>query len=237
MMKKILIIDDDPDVGKLIEVVLKPLELTIFKAYSGEDGFRQAYAIHPDLVILDVSMPGLNGFEVCLRLRELSGFPILMLTARSHPNDLLHGFRVGADDFLKKPFNKDELEARVGALLRRSNNSGPGEITYINGYSDSVLEVDLSAKIVKLKGKPVELSTKEYGLLACLVGEQGKILSHRELVSAAWGQPYFNGPGDLTLYIHYLRNKLQENKYGHKYIRTLWGRGYWFAPRKSDEKS
>lgn len=237
MTKKILIIDDDPDVGKLIEVALKPLELTIHKAYSGEDGLRQAYVIHPDLVILDVTMPGLDGFDVCLRLRELSSFPILMLTARPHPNDMLHGFRVGVDDFLRKPFNKDELEARVLALLRRSNNLNSGETSYINGYSDSVLEIDLSTKIVKLKGNLVDLSLKEYDLLACLVGEQGKILSHRELVRAAWGQPYFNGPADLTLYIHYLRNKLQETEYGHKYIRTLWGRGYWFAPRKDDENS
>lgn len=237
MTKKILIIDDDPDVGKLIEAVLKPLDLTIYKAYSGEDGLRQAYVTHPDLVILDISMPGLDGFDVCMRLRELSTFPILMLTARSHPNDLLHGFRVGADDFLKKPFNKDELEARVRVLLRRSNNPASSEISYINGYSDPVLEIDLSAKIVKLKGNLVDLSLKEYDLLACLVGGQGKILSHRELVRTAWGQPYFNGPADLTLYIHYLRNKLQEAKYGHKYIRTLWGRGYWFAPRKSDEDS
>ena len=237
MVKKILIIDDDPDLIKLIEAVLKSLDLMIHKAYSGEDGLRQAYEIHPDLVILDVSMPGLNGFEVCLRLRELSSFPILMLTARSHPNDMLHGFRVGADDFLKKPFNKDELEARVRALLRRSNNVSSGEVSYINGYSDPILEIDLSAKTVKLEGNPVDLSAKEYDLLACLVAGQGNVISHRDLVHAAWGQPYFNGPADLTLYIHYLRNKLQEGKYGHKYIRTLWGRGYWFAPRKGDEKS
>jgi len=165
MVQKILIIDDDPDLVKLIETALKSLNLIIYKAYSGEDGLRQAYEIHPDLAILDISMPGLNGFDVCLRLRELSNFPILMLTARSHPNDMLHGFRVGADDFLKKPFNKDELEARVRALLRRSSNASLEKIPFINGYSDSVLEIDLSAKIVKLEGNLVDLSMKEYDLL------------------------------------------------------------------------
>jgi two-component system KDP operon response regulator KdpE len=235
--KKILVIDDDPELGKLIEAVLKPLELTVYQAFSGEDGLKQAYIVHPDLVILDVMMPGLDGFEVCSRLRELSNFPILMLTARANANDMLHGFNVGVDDFLRKPFNKNELEARVRALLRRSNNQNSGETSYIDAYIDSVLEIDLSAKTVKLLGNIVELSPKEYDLLACLVREQGKILSHRELLREAWGEPYINGPAISSLYIYYLRNKLKDGQHGHQYIRTIWGRGYWFVPRNSDEIS
>jgi len=122
--KKVLLIDDDPDLGHLIEVILKPLDSTVYQSWSGDEGLKQAYAIHPDLIILDINMPGMDGFEVCSRLRELSSFPILMLTARIHENDMLHGFYVGADDFLRKPFNKNELEARVRALLKRSNNHG-----------------------------------------------------------------------------------------------------------------
>lgn len=235
MNKKILVIDDDPELGKLIEAVLKPLELTVYQAYSGEEGLKQAYAIHPDLVILDIMMPDLDGFAVCTRLRELSSLPILMLTARANTNDTLHGFNVGVDDFLRKPFNKNELEARVRALLRRSNNQNSSEISYITTYTDPVLEIELSSKTVKLNGNIVELSPKEYDLLACLVRGQGKILSHRELLREAWGEPYINGPAISSLYIYYLRNKLKDGKYGHQYIRTLWGRGYWFAPRNSDE--
>lgn len=235
MKKKVLVIDDDDELGKLIEVVLKPLDLLVYQVYSGDDGLKQAYLIHPDLVILDITMPGLDGFDVCSRLREFSNFPIMMLTARSNENDMLHGFKVGADDFIKKPFSNTELEVRVRALLRRSSNLSPGEVSYISTYSDPVLEINLSSKIIKLMGNIVELSPKEYELLACLVREQGKILSHRELVREAWGELYVNSAAITSLYIYYLRNKLKDGQHGHQYIRTLWGRGYWFEPRKGDE--
>jgi DNA-binding response OmpR family regulator len=232
LSKKVLVIDDDPELGPLVDIILKPLELNVYPALSGEDGLRQAYRIHPDLVILDVNMPGLNGFEVCSRLREFSSLPILMLTARNHENDMLRGFNVGVDDFLGKPFSKNELEARVRALLRRSlKNQNSGGVFSITSYADSVLEVDLLSKTVRLLGDIVELSPREYDLLAFLVREQGKILSHRELVREVWGELYVNGSSESSLYIYYLRNKLKDGKFGHQYIRTLWGRGYWFAPR------
>ena len=159
-----------------------------------------------------------------------------MLTARIHENDMLHGFNVGVDDFLRKPFSNNELEARVRALLRRSSSDqNSGGDCFVNAYTDPFLEISLSSKTVKLMGNIVELSPKEYELLACLVREQGKILSHRELVREAWGQLYINDPSESCLYIHYLRSKLKDNQYGHQYIRTLWGRGYWFAPRDCDE--
>ena len=238
MSKKVLLIDDDPDLGKLVEVILRPLDLTVHQSYLGEDGLKQAYAIHPDLIILDINMPSMDGFEVCSRLRELSSFPILMLTARIHENDMLHGFNVGADDFLGKPFSKNELEARVRALLRRSNNKSSDKFSNITAYIDPVLEISLLFKTVKLLGNMVELSPKEYDLLACLVVHgQGTILSHRELAREAWGELYIRDPSEASLYIYYLRNKLKDGKHGHQYIRTLWGRGYWFAPRNSDGTS
>ena len=237
MNKKVLVIDDDHDLGKLIEVILKPLEITVCLAYSGSDGLKQAYMIHPDLVILDVMMPGMDGYEVCSRLREFSSFPIMMLTARANENDVLHGFNVGATDYLKKPFSKTELEARVRALFNRSNDQNFGKTSFITAYTDPVLEIDLSAKTVKLKEKIVELSPKEYDLLACLVHEHGTIISHRELIREVWGDLCINDPAESSLYIYYLRKKLKDGQYGHQYIRTLWGRGYWFEPRKSDEIS
>lgn len=237
MNKKVLLIDDDPELGKLIDAILKPLELIVYQAYSGDDGLKQAYMIHPDLVILDITMPGLDGFDVCARLREFSSFPIMMLTARSNENDMLRGFNVGADDFLGKPFNRNEFEARVRALLRRSKNHDPAESSYFTIYTDPVLEIDLSSQTVKLNGNIVELSPKEYDLLAYLVRVQGKTPSHRELVQEAWGEHYINDPAELSLYIYYLRHKLKDGQYGHQYIRTLWGRGYWFAPRTNDEIS
>jgi len=230
--KKVLLIDDDPELGNLVEVILGPLDITVSQSYSGEDGLKQAYAIHPDLIILDINMSGMDGFEVCSRLRELSHFPILMLTACGHENDMLHGFKVGADDFLRKPFSKKELEARICVLLKRSNNHPPDELSYITRYVDPVLEICFLSKEVKFSGKIVGFSPKEYDLLECLVRGQGKTISQRELAREAWDELYVRDSAAISLYIYYLRNKLKDGKDGHQYIRTNWGRGYWFAARK-----
>lgn len=233
MGKKILLIDDDPDLGKLIELILRAIDLTVYQSYSGHDGLKKSYEIHPDLVILDIMMPDLSGFDVCSRLREMSNVPVLMLTARSNENDMLHGFSVGADDFVKKPFHKNELEARVRALLRRANPESP-DPSYMVSYEDSHLEIDLTSQTVRLNDEIVELSPREYNLLAYLVREQGKIVSKRELVREIWGEPFAGSLSNPSLYIFYLRKKLQDGQDGHNYIHTLWGRGYWFEPRKEE---
>jgi DNA-binding response OmpR family regulator len=239
---KVLIIDDDAAFGKLVELILKSLNLSVYLAYSGEEGLKKAYKIHPDLAILDINLPGMDGFEVCSRLREFSSFPIMMLTARVHENDVLHGFNVGANDYLKKPFSKVEFEARVRALLRRASHQSIDETPEITSYTDSVLEIDLVTKIVRVMGKVIDLSPKEYELLACLVREQGLILSRRELVREVWGDLCVNDPAESSLYIYYLRKKIKDCQFGHQYIRTHWGRGYWFEPRsvkfiESDESN
>jgi DNA-binding response OmpR family regulator len=234
LTKKILVIDDDPATGKLIEAILHLPDYAVYHAYSGEEGLRQAYQIQPNLIILDITMPGLDGFDVCTRLREFSTVPIMMLTARIHEKDVLRGFQAGVDDFVKKPFHRNEFEARARALLRRSNDVPDSGAAYTNAYTDHILDVDLSSRTVKLSGNIVELSPKEYDLLAYLVREQGKVVSHRTLVQEAWGEHYFNDPAELSLYIYYLRQKLKDGQHGHQYFRTLWGRGYLFAPRSED---
>jgi DNA-binding response OmpR family regulator len=218
----------------MVETILRSIELTVHQAYSGAEGLKKFYEIHPDLVILDIMIPGMNGYEICTRLREFSSVPILMLTARINENDMLHGFNAGVDDFMRKPFNKNELEARVLALLRRSELRGSKDAGYLTSYEDSLLAIDLSAKTVKLGGEIVELSSREYSVLACLVREQGKIVSPRELAREVWGEPYSRGTSLSSLYVYYLRKKLQDGQHGHQYIRTLWGRGYWFEPRKEE---
>lgn len=237
MNKKVLLIDDDPNLGDLVRLILKSHDITVTHSFSGDDGLKQAYAIHPDLIILDINMPGMDGFEVCSRLRELSHFPILMLTARIHENDMLHGFNVGADDFLRKPFSNNELSARVRALLTRSNNTSRDNLSYVTSYLDPVLEIHFLSKTVKLLGKVVSFSPKEYDLLECLVRMQGKTFSQRELAREAWGELCVRDSSAVSLYIHYLRRKLNDDKNGHQYIRTSWGRGYWFAARYDDEAS
>jgi DNA-binding response OmpR family regulator len=235
MGKKILLIDDDPDLGKLVEAILRPMEHTVYQSFSGPDGLKKSYEIHPDLVILDVMMPGLSGFDVCVRLREMSSVPILMLTARTNESDMLHGFSVGVDDFVKKPFNKNELEARIRALLRRKNQQNePSTHSYILSYEDPLLQIDMSSQTVKLNGNIVELSPREYSVLAYLVHEQGKIVSKGELAREVWGEPVSGGMSNPSLYVFYLRKKLMDGKFGHQYIHTIWGRGYWFQPQKEE---
>ena len=234
MVKKILIIDEDQDLGRLITTVLGEEEFHVYHAFSGGEGLRKAYEVRPDLVILDIMMPGLDGFTVCSHLREIANVPILMLTALSSEKDVLRGFTVGVDDYLKKPFTNSELRARVHALLRRyrGNDSPTPSLPIV--YTDSVLEIDLSSGVVKLLGNVVELSPKEHELLAFLVSQQGKVSSYPELAREIWGDSYAEARPNISLYIYYLRKKLEDGKHGHKYLYTHRGRGYWFSPRNEN---
>lgn len=236
MAKKILVIDDDHDLGTLVETVLKTDEFHIYHAYSGPEGLRQTYDVRPDLIVLDIMMPGMDGIAVCIRLKEIVNTPILMLTALSNEKDVIRSFNAGADDYLKKPFSSNELKARVNALLRRSSLASPGDASHITGYIDPVLEIDFSSQMIKLDGKVIELSPKEFDLLAFLVRERGKVIPHQELVRQVWGNSYTDAKSIASLYIFYLRKKLQDGKRGHQYIRTFWGRGYWFAPLNAENK-
>jgi DNA-binding response OmpR family regulator len=234
MAKKVLLIDDDVELGRIVDMVLRPIEATVYQAYSGEEGLKRAYDYHPDMIILDVMMPGIDGFETCIHLRRITNIPILMLTARTSENDMIRGFNLGVDDFVRKPFRKDELEVRVRALLRRSDTMESSDSSRIHSYTDPVLEVDLADETVKLRGEILDLSPREYELFSHLVREQGKIVSHRELVRDTWGEFQLNGTAITSLYICYLRKKIQDGQFGHEYIRTKWGRGYWFEARKKE---
>jgi len=227
---KILVIDDDPDVAKLLFVMLKPLGLAVHHACDGKEGLRTAYEIQPDLIILDVMMPFLDGWDACTRLRELSDVPILMLTSCTSESDLLRGFTLGADDYVKKPFSKLELEARVQALLRRQKNHRANRSVGISHYKDDFLNIDLETQVVEREGDPLDLSSTEYSLLSCLVHNMGKTVTHSQLLRDVWGCEYGNLSSSLTLYIYYLRKKLEDPQGGHKYIHTQWGRGYCFLP-------
>ena len=225
---KILVIDDDPDIAKLLTIILDNQGLVIYQACDGKQGLKRVYELHPDLVILDIMMPEINGWDVCTRIRELSDVPILMLSARSAESDLLRGFVLGADDYLKKPFSKAELEVRVRALLRRKkNHNGNSDISH---YTDQVLQINLETQAVELDGRMVNLSVTEFSLLACLVRNMGRTVTHSQLLREVWGCEYGNMSTTLTLYIHYLRKKLENSKHNHEYIHTQWGRGYCFVP-------
>jgi DNA-binding response OmpR family regulator len=227
---KILVIDDDPDIAKLLTIILKPQGFTVYHTCDGKEGLKNAYELHPDLIILDIMMPCVNGWDVCVRLRELCDVPILMLTARSAEADVVRGFVSGADDYMKKPFSKVELEARIRALLRRKTNHNGSAGSGVSHYTDRVLNIDLETQVVELEGRMLDLSTTEYSLLASLVRNMGKMLTHSQLIREVWGSEYGHISSTLSLYIHYLRKKIDNSQHNHQYIHTQWGRGYCFMP-------
>lgn len=228
MTNKILVIDDDPDIAKLINLILKPRGLITYHAVDGQDGLKQAYELQPDLIILDIMMPVHDGFEVCARLRELSDVPIIMLTAKSQGSDVTHGFAVGADDYVKKPFSNEELVSRIESLLRRKKSTDATKNT--TGYSDGYLEVELTSQRVTIQGEEISLTPTEFKLLAFLIRHPNKTLPTRTLLTEVWGDAYNHEKALLSLYIHQLRQKLKEGEAEHKYIQTQWGQGYWFNP-------
>ena len=234
MAEKILVIDDDPNNAELINLILKPRGLITYHAADGQEGLKQAYELQPDLIILDIMMPVHDGYEICARLREFSDVPILMLTAKSQSSDVIHGFAVGADDYVKKPFSNDELVSRIESLLRRKKSTDTTQ--NITGYSDGYLDVELASQKVMLEGQEISLTPTEFKLLAFLIRYPHKTLLTRTILSEVWGNVYSQDKALLSLYIHQLRQKLNEGEREHKYIQTQWGQGYWFNPSPEASK-
>ena len=234
MADKVLVIDDDPNVAELIKLILKPRGLLTYHAIDGQEGVKQAYELQPDLIILDIMMPERDGYEICARLREFSDVPIIMLTAKSQSSDVAHGFAVGADDYVKKPFSNEELVSRIESLLRRNKSNGAN--TNITGYSDGTLEVEIASQKVILEDEEISLTPTEFKLLAFLIRHPNKTLSNRTLLTEVWGDAYSHDKALLSLYIHQLRQKLKDGELEHKYIQTHWGQGYWFNPSPEVQK-
>jgi len=233
--KRILIVDDDVTLLKVLQITLEGEGYTISIATEGEEGLRLAYLEHPDLVVLDVMMPTMDGWEVCRRLRQMSNVPIMMLTARSSEMDIVRGLGLGADDYLPKPFGVSELKARIEALLRRveANASLPPHTV----YDDGNLRIDFHRQQAWRRGVPIELSRKEFDLLACLAQSPGQVMPRRELLTRIWGPTCTDENRYLSLYVRYLRQKLEDDPSNPRYILTRWGRGYLFSypEHKSEE--
>jgi len=229
MDAKILVVEDDLDLARLLAARLVAQGYRVDTAQSGCEALRAAYELHPDLVILDIMMPGMDGYETCRRLRELSGVPVIMLTALTSLESVVRGFGAGADDYVKKPFDFQELEMRIQALLKRAQPDPSPRV-----YDDGRLRVDLRAGQVYRDGERVHLSPTEFRLLRALVSRQGCVVSHEELLKEVWGESYGDAVAELSLYIRYLREKLEDDPGEPEYIRTEWGRGYWFAERTRD---
>lgn len=224
VLSHILIVDDDPDIRKVLNLLLKDS----YRVAEVSDGAAAVEYIkeHPDtdLVVMDVMMPGLSGFEACNRLREFSNAPVLFLTAKSAENDRISAYKSGGDDFLSKPFSQAELLAKVSSLLRRYRE--------YRGKPDAALavenlEVDFASHNVKSFGKDIALTDTEYAILEFLLKNRGTTVTAADLYESVWKEKFLPGSGN-TVMVHVLnlRRKIEENPSNPKIVRTIWGRGY-----------
>lgn len=226
MSERILIIDDEPTTVKLIEILLQRRGFEVISAYSAEDGLKKAYRSQPDLVLLDIMMPDMDGWEVCRRLRDMSDVPIIFLTARGELRDMVYGLEIGADDYISKPFENDELVARIRAHLRRAPKAVMSEELIFN---NGEFRVNFMNREVRVRNEIKHLTPKEFSLLGVLVRNAGRVVPRGELVTEAWGEEYADAIDSLKLYIHYLRQKVERDPENPDYILTSRGVGYRFA--------
>ena len=221
MNTKILLIDDDPTLLNLLSLYLRESDFEVFEASNGPLGLRLAFNEKPDLVLLDVMLPGMDGWEVCARLRELTDLPIIMVTAKTTEQDKLRGFRLGVDDYITKPFSFAELVARMQAVLGRLRSEHKE-----NGYlAHGEIILDMDKFQATLSGRILDLTPKEFRLLEALVRRKGKVASEEDLLREVWGE-YSNDPAIVRRYILMLRKKLEPDPSNPVWIRTARGFGY-----------
>jgi two-component system KDP operon response regulator KdpE len=227
----VLAIDDEPGILKVIKMELTERGFRVLTAGSGEEGLSLAERYRPDLVLLDVVMPGRSGIEVLRELRERSSVPVIMLTARRGDADKVRGLEMGADDYLGKPFSLDELSARVRAILRRTSPSQNTEVIVRAGD----VEIDLDRRIVRRKGEIIKLTRTEWNLLHCLASNADKLMLNTELLGKVWGPEYVGDLQYLRVWISRLRTKIGQTVSSGGLIRTFPGIGYMLTTQDSDE--
>lgn len=224
--KKVLIIDDDAGFLYLVSLLFKKAGAHIFTARDGLDGISMLFTHRPDLTILDITMPGMNGFEVCKRIRQISDTPIIMLTALNDEQEMLRGLEAGADDFLSKPFNPEILLARARTVLRRTEHMQSQTETF--NHNDGYLSINVERRDVLINGKRIKLTPIEFRLLAYLVRNAGKVLTFEQILANVWGNQYRGSVDYIHVYISHLRNKIEEHPKHPRYILTVHGIGYVF---------
>ena len=228
-MKKVLIVEDDRELIDLIEIHLKDLDCQVTKAYNGKQGLDAALAEPFDLVVLDVAMPEMDGFEVCKRVRSEKNVPIIMLTAKSEEIDRVIGLELGADDYITKPFSVREFLARVKAVWRRVQlDEVPKTSALHNEMILDGLSINIEQRRVNRDGKKVELSPKEFDLLALMASNPGKNYSRANLLSLIWGYDFEGYEHTVNSHINRLRAKIEPEMNNPSYIITTWGVGYKF---------
>ncbi|MBI9035110.1 MAG: response regulator transcription factor [Bacteroidales bacterium] len=227
MSKIILVVDDEERMARFIRLNLEHDGFEVIEAYKGMDALNAIRDKLPDLVLLDVMMPDIDGFEVLRLVREINNVPVIMVTAKGEEEDRVRGLELGADDYISKPFSPRELVSRVKAVLRRTEISGASGSEVIE--VDNRLKLDFGRREIWLNGELVKLRPTEYRLLYHLVQNAGWVMTYDQLLSKVWGYEYRDEPHYVRLYINYLRQKLEENSSKPKYILTERGVGYRFV--------
>lgn len=226
MSKKVLVVDDEKLIVKGIRFSLEQDGMEVDCAYDGEEALEAAKATEYDVVLLDVMLPKLTGFEVCQQIREFSNMPIIMLTAKGDDMDKILGLEYGADDYITKPFNILEVKARIKAIMRRNGRKSNVNESKTIVYGD--MKIDSDGRRAFIAGKEVNLTAKEFDVLELLVLNPNKVYSRENLLNIVWGYDY---PGDVRtvdVHIRRLREKIEDNPSEPKYVHTKWGVGYYF---------
>jgi DNA-binding response OmpR family regulator len=218
---RVLVVEDEPDLRTALRIVLGRADMEVLEAAEGGRALRLFHAHRPDLIILDVGLPDLDGWQVLERIRQLSDVPVMMLTARGLESEKVRGLQAGADDYVTKPFGNAEVVARARALLRRSRSDDLPPL-----FDDGFVRVDFEAHLVTVAGVEVELTAQEYRLLAALVGRSDHILSPEQLLDRAWNDPDGIGPDRVKFTVARLRRKLGESPAGVSPIESVRGLGY-----------
>ncbi len=229
MSDTIMIVDDEHEIADLIEVYLKNENFEVFKFYSPTDALACLSNLKPDLAVLDVMMPEMNGFTLCQKIREKYTFPIIMLTAKEEETDKLTGLTLGADDYITKPFRPLELVARVKAQIRRYKRYNPfiSENAETDILSHAGLSLNIKTHECRLHQEPVVLTPTEFTILQVLLENAGNVISAEQLFHRIWKDEYYSKRNNtITVHIRHLREKLHDSVDRPKYIKTIWGVGY-----------
>jgi two-component system response regulator VicR len=225
-MTKILIVDDAPDLTEFLEYVLKEEGYEIAVANDAQAGLLEAHRFRPNLILLDVMMPVIDGWEMLGRLREFIDAPVIMLTAIDDMEHKVHGLDMGADDYITKPFEIKELKARIRAVLRRVERTSADQFPHLS-LDEGQLVVDLSSPTVISQGIEVSLTPVEYRLLLLLARNAGRVLTYEQILDHVWGPGYEDSLSNVKVYVRRLRKKIEADPSQPHYIRTRWGVGYY----------
>lgn len=224
---KVLVVEDEESIRRFIILNLKAAGYDAGEAASGEEALARLTTFSPDVIVLDLMLPGMDGLEVCQRIRETTPDTlVVMLTAKGLDTDKILGLELGADDYMVKPFNPLELIARIKAMLRRRGRLKTGKTVYAYGS----LRLDITAEKLLKNGREVELTPTEFALLKMFMENPGKTLKRNEMLNAVWGEDYFGDTKTLDVHIRRLREKIEDNPSQPEYIKTVWGSGYRWQP-------